>query len=351
MKVLFDSPNLSFHRFGGREVQMCRTKEHLEELGVEVTLFNKFEDNIDDYDIYHLFGADLLEHFHVVRYVKEMGIPLVVSTVFWSSFETALKSSANPVKNAFAIVRKCQQCSEKILRYNIPIISPTQFYLKNADLILPNSNLEARHLLRIFNFGSQKITVIYNGVEDIYARGEPDLFLNRFGISDFVLFVGRVEPRKNLLALIKASRDTDHNLVIVGDINANKSYYDECKKRAGENIHFTGNIPHNSELLVSAYHAAKVFVLPSWMETPGISALEAGLAGCNVVITNRGSTREYFEDMALYCDPNKVASIRDGIDLATEQPKTRRLSKHVREKYSWGAIAEDTLQAYKKLVS
>jgi len=351
MKILFDCPNINFHHFGGQEVQMCRTKDHLEGLGVEITLFNKFRNKIDDYDIYHLFGSDSIEHFSVVSYAKEKGIPVVLSPVFWSSFEEILKSPVSAQKKARAIVKKCQQRSEKILRYNYRLVNPTQFYLKNADLILPNSNLEARHLLRIFDFEPQKINVIYNGVEDIYAHGEPDLFFDRYGISDFVLFVGRVEQKKNLLALIKATRDTDHKLVIVGDTNVSKNYYDQCKRHARENVHFIGKIPHNSELLVSAYCAAKVFALPSWRETPGISALEAGLAGCNVLITNRGSTREYFKDMAFYCDPNRVASIRNGLDFAMGQPKTRRLSKYIREKYSWGAIAEETLGVYKRLVS
>ena len=351
MKILFDSHNLAFHHFGGQEVQMCRTKDHLEELGVEIKLFNKFEDKITDYDIYHLFGSNSIEHLSVVSYAKERGIPVVLSPVFWSSFEQSLKSSVNPVKKARAIVKKCQQYSEKALKYNIPIINPVQFYLKNADLILPNSNLEASHLLKVFDFAAAKIHVVYNGVEDIYARGEPDLFSDRYGVSDFVLFVGRVEPKKNILALVKASRNKDYKLVIVGDKDANRSYYNECKKRAGENVHFVGELPHNSELLVSAYHAARVFVLPSWLETPGISALEAGLAGCNLVITNRGATSEYFKDMAVYCDPSDVESISAGIDLAMERVKTRGLSEYLQERYSWKAIAEETLQAYKGLIS
>jgi hypothetical protein len=63
---------------------------------------------------------------------------------------------------------------------------------------------------------------------------------------------------------------------------------------------------------------------------PSIAALEAALAGCTVVITNRGSTREYFGDRALYCDPQNVASIRVALDPALELERTHELARRIR---------------------
>jgi hypothetical protein len=76
--------------------------------------------------------------------------------------------------------------------------------------------------------------------------------------------------------------------------------------------------------------ANRVFIIPFWLETPSIAALEAGLAGCTVIITNRGSTREYFGDRALYCDPQNVTSIRMALDRALELERTHGLARRLR---------------------
>ena len=62
-------------------------------------------------------------------------------------------------------------------------------------------------------------------------------------------------------------------------------------------------------MLASAYAAARVLALPSWFETPGLAALEAALAGCAVVVTPFGCTREYFGDRVEYARPDRPAEI------------------------------------------
>ena len=70
-----------------------------------------------------------------------------------------------------------------------------------------------------------------------------------------------------------------------------------------------GRLEHDDPLLASAYAAARVFALPSWFETPGLAALEAALAGCAVVITPFGSTREYFGELVEYARPGRPGEI------------------------------------------
>lgn len=350
MKVLFDTHNTTFQYFGGQGVQMLQTKKYLEELGVEVKLYNKFEDNILDYDLYHLFGSNSIENIAMINYVKKNKIPIAVSPIYWNGFEQAMRGAENIFKKSFVALRKIQQVSEKILDYNVNLLNPTHFYLKNADILLPNSNLEAQHLNKIFGTNLSKIRVAYNGVDECYLKGTPDLFVDKYGIKNFVLYVGRIEPKKNIISLIKAMNDLEYPLVLIGNKDIDRSYYTLCKKYTNSNIHFLGELPPNSELLKSAYHAADVFTLPTWLETPGISALEAGLAGCNISITDRGSTVEYFKDMAFYCDPSSIESIKNSINSAMNQKKSSHLSKHILENYSWKAIAEHTLNAYHKIV-
>ncbi len=84
--------------------------------------------------------------------------------------------------------------------------------------------------------------------------------------------------------------------------------------RRGQVI-WLGRLDHHDPLLASAYAAARVFALPSWFETPGLAALEAALAGCAVVITPYGSTREYFGDLVEYARPHRPARFGRGGEM------------------------------------
>jgi glycosyltransferase involved in cell wall biosynthesis len=114
-----------------------------------------------------------------------------------------------------------------------------------------------------------------------------------------------------------------------------------------KHILLIGGLENESEMLASAYAACRVFILPSLFETPGIAALEAGLAGARIVITKFGGTQEYFRDMAIYVDPHSVESIRSGIVRALNADKTSDLRDHIRKEYLWERVAEKTLVAYR----
>jgi glycosyltransferase involved in cell wall biosynthesis len=137
--------------------------------------------------------------------------------------------------------------------------------------------------------------------------------------------------------------------VIIGSPSPNQvSYYEKCKEIATSNVSFVENI--EQEKLISYYRNAKVHVLPSWFETTGLSSLEAGGMGCNLVITDKGDTREYFEDFAFYCDPSSVDSIFEAVTKAAAANNDRRLQQKIFSQYTWSNTAELTLQAYNEIL-
>ena len=79
--------------------------------------------------------------------------------------------------------------------------------------------------------------------------------------------------------------------------------------------------------------------------------MEAGLAGCNIVATDRGSTKEYLSDYVWYCNPESVLSIREATLAALETPKTSLLKQHISENYAWEKAAEKTLDVYTKILA
>jgi glycosyltransferase involved in cell wall biosynthesis len=219
-----------------------------------------------------------------------------------------------------------------------------------ARSVLPNTFAEADLLHKGLGITKGNITVIPNGVDKRFAGGDPSLFKKKYGVEKFILNVGHIgHARKNVLSLIRALGQIDHPAVIIGRI-IKGTYGDACVREAAQHKHIVliEGLDNSSELLASAYAACDVFVLPSMFETPGIAALEAGLAGAKIVITPHGGTREYFQEMAHYVDPGSISSIRDGIVRALDTPKSPHLSDHIRRQYLWSRVAEDTAGIYRR---
>jgi glycosyltransferase involved in cell wall biosynthesis len=161
------------------------------------------------------------------------------------------------------------------------------------------------------------------------------------------LSIGRIEPRKNTLELIRAARRLELPLVIVGEAPPGFEPYEAtCRQAAGPETLWLGRLDHHDPLLASAYAAARVFALPSWFETPGLSALEAALAGCAVVITPYGSTRDYFGKHVLYARPHRGDEICRALSRAWEDGPDPELAGWVGARYLWARVARMIAGAY-----
>jgi glycosyltransferase involved in cell wall biosynthesis len=125
-------------------------------------------------------------------------------------------------------------------------------------------------------------------------------------------------------------------------------YYEACRRLAADNIQFADFVP--LEDLVSWYLKAKVHVLPSWNETCGLSTMEAAYGGCNIVITDKGDTVDYFGDYAWYCDPGDPESIYNAVRLAAAAPVAPGLREKIIRQYTWAETARQTLEAYEAVL-
>ena len=219
--------------------------------------------------------------------------------------------------------------------------------LKSCDMIIPYSVTEKELLMRDFGIrDSGQFLVVPDDPEESFQYADGRSFESRYGIRDFVLCAGRIAAEKNQLSLIRAVRGTGMKLVLIGSAkNTLKDYYDRCRQEADGDVLFLPWLPRHE--LASAYGAAKVHALPSWRETPGLSSLEAGLAGCNIVTTSIGSTEEYFGKYAWYCQPHSIPSIRKAVEEAFVAPKSSALREHILRNFNWEKAAEGTFRAYK----
>jgi glycosyltransferase involved in cell wall biosynthesis len=91
--------------------------------------------------------------------------------------------------------------------------------------------------------------------------------------------------------------------------------------------------------------------LPSWFETTGLSSLEAAAMGCNLVITDKGDTKEYFGNHAIYCSPSSPDSIYAAVEKASLLPNDEKLQAKIATLYTWQLASHHTAEGYKKIIS
>lgn len=345
MNIVFNmDPQCSVAKIGGGLVLLFNTKRSLEKEGVKVDLFDQWKTQFEEYDIIHHFGATKFSLGLCSRVAYEK-IKLVVSPIFWMDFKYAYFQAAASVGKRL----------KNVLIYGAFRISPGLFYplnmlrkvLLSADMLLPTSVAEAKQLVRFFKIPKDKIFVVYSGVERRFLDADPDLFINEFGISDFILVVGHFCVRKSQLNFIRAMKGASIPIVFLGDmIPADRWYYEQCRREATDNMYFLDGVDYSSPLLPSCYAAANTFVLPSTAETPGLSVLEAGLAGAKVVITTCGCTKEYFKNHATYVKPNDLQGIRAATLETYKQKKKSKLRDHILQNHLCEHMARKTIEAY-----
>jgi glycosyltransferase involved in cell wall biosynthesis len=328
---------------GGPYTQIRGTAQYLTEHGVTPMFFDQWRRlTSQDCDLVHLFAANI-GTYHLAREIRQLGIPMVVSPIVFSSHSEVF------LRGVLAATRAAQRLGPGLW----------SDYAICADIcswaasVLPNTAAEADLIREGLGVPGEKIHVIPNGVDERFRHGDAELFTQEYGLKNFILNVGHIGPkRKNVLNLIRALGQIDRPAVLIGRVEGSDQG-EEClaEARKHENILVLEGITNDSELLASAYAACDVFVLPSLFETPGIAALEAGLAGAKVVITPSGGTREYFRDMATYVDPGSVDSIRNGILTALEQPSSSPLREHIGKEFLWQMVAAKTATVYAEVLS
>ena len=166
--------------------------------------------------------------------------------------------------------------------------------------------------------------------------------------DDFVLFVGTLEPRKNLARLVEAMRlrDGSEPLVVVGA----EGWGDMGDLgRSDDDVRFLGFVPDRD--LAALYAAAAVFAYPSEREGYGLPVAEAMAAGTAVVTSRGTSTEEVAGGAAVLVDPFDAAAIAAGIDEAFDRrAELAEAGRGRAAELSWGVAAKRTLDVYRELV-
>jgi glycosyltransferase involved in cell wall biosynthesis len=309
------------------------------------------EADLDERFHWQLFGsADPLWNIRVGRAAHR------TSDVFFSvnSYLTAWFGRIPSALNVFDLIAweapaEAQRRAALIERATIGVA------LRRAALIFCNAESTRHDLIGRWPSTANRVVSLPLAASPVFAQRQPlealEAIRRRYGLAKpFVLAVGTLEPRKNLLRLIEAfgglgpDLRESHVLAVAGPRGWE---FEAILARAGQDSGIVLLDHVSDQELAALYQQCQVFCYPSLYEGFGLPVLEAMSAGAAVVTSNVSSLPEVAGDAALYTDPRNTAGIRDAIARLLDSPGERKaLRRRAREraaKFSWDRTAERAL--------
>ncbi len=236
-------------------------------------------------------------------------------------------------------------------------------YAAEADAVLACSNATKRDCVDLLGIDAEKITVSHYAVEDGF--GLSDEGSSRVRLQDqyrldgpFFLYVGTLEPRKNVAGLLAAFEevldDVPHTLALVGPAGWNSGALLDALAGAHlrSRVLQVGYVP-SRETLADFYTCADAFVFPSLYEGFGFPVLEAMACGCPVICSDAGSLPEVGGSAALYVPAEDTSGLASAMRrIASDvslQSELRRKGLEQAKRFSWLTCARATYAVYEQV--
>lgn len=232
--------------------------------------------------------------------------------------------------------------------------------IQKTDIIITDTDAIKYEVSEILKFPIDRIISIPLGVDrEIFRKYDNNMLeqcAQKYKITyKFILIVGSIEPRKNLIRLIQTYKllpqniKDEYKIIIVGGEGwKNKEIYSLINSEA-ENIKYLGFVPDNDLALI--YNLASLYVYPSLYEGFGLPPLEAMACGTPTIVSDIPSVREVCADSALYINPTDTSSIMDTMEylLLNETVRAKMSEKGIQhtKNYTWDATAKQYHMLFK----
>jgi glycosyltransferase involved in cell wall biosynthesis len=233
----------------------------------------------------------------------------------------------------------------------------SKYACKHADLIVAISKRTKQDIIDCYAIPPEKITVVYQSCDDSFKKPADQALKAavrlRYNLPEkFILNVGTIEPRKNLLALVQAMKDihNDYTLVVVGKPKAYARLVIAEIERLGlqKRILFLRDIPFTD--LPAIYQLAAVFVYPSFYEGFGIPVIEALYSEVPVVAATGSCLEEAGGPDSKYAGPNDTAAISAAVNAILDQPDVAAdmIASGLRyvQRFDTGVVAAQLMNCY-----
>ena len=228
-----------------------------------------------------------------------------------------------------------------------------------SDMIITGSEYSKQEIVQRLDFASDKIKVIYHGINHKIFKRYNNIELDVNIPAKFILSVGSIEPRKNLLGLLKAYDILDesikkvYKLVLVGFKGWQNKEIMKIINDNKKNIHYLGFV--SDDKLAKLYNLASLFIFPSFYEGFGLPPLEAMACGTPVVTSNLTSMPEVCGDAVVYCDPYAVEDIKEKIEMVLNDEKLQQemIQKGLKraKEFTWGKSAKEHIRVFEEVLN
>ena len=234
-----------------------------------------------------------------------------------------------------------------------------------ADRIITASNTSKAEIVEHLHVSEDKISVIYNGVAEMFKPQPPDEVFERLKTDyeiypPYILYVGSLREHKNVARLLEALSNLnvmigcDQTLVIAGDHPKQRAVLERYVKRnrLSRSVHFLGAVPH--EKLPILYSGAHLFVFPTLYEGFGLPVLEAMACGVPVCASDIHVLREVAGDAAAFFSPYEPFDMAEVMASVIMDPDIHddlsdKGLKRASE-FSWTRTAQQTLAVYREVL-
>lgn len=314
----------------GSKMQAEIWAKELERKGHTVDRINPWEHyDWKNYDVVHVFGFGLW-NYDIIHWGSGINQNFVFSPI--------IDTNTPMWKYKLATHFGCKRL--RLFSQNYALRQLKQ----DIKLFFARTEYEADYLRQGYGISEDKIAIVPLSYREINYNPSIEK-------EPFCLFTGTMtQPRKNVPRLIEAARKYGFNLKLVGNKGNAES---EAKLRAqiddANNIEILGFV--SDEELNTLYNRAKVFALPSINEGVGLAALEAAICGCNIVITNLGGPKEYYEEgSAELVNPYDVDDIGQAVLRALENDQAQpQLRNTLVNKYNVSTCVDKLVAYYQQL--
>jgi glycosyltransferase involved in cell wall biosynthesis len=234
----------------------------------------------------------------------------------------------------------------------------TRWSVRAACHVIAISEATKNDLIERYGVPAERISVVYHGIDERFRPADAaEIARARGGLGlraheRFILFVGTLQPRKNLVRLIEAFEsiaddEPDLKLVLAGRRGWKTDEFDHtlATSRHRTRILLPGHVPDAD--LPALYSSATAVALISLYEGFGLPALEAMACGAPVLVSDRGSLPEVTDDAAIVVDPVDVRAISAGLRiLLTPADRNRRVARGRQHasRFTWHQSGRDTLE-------
>ncbi len=245
------------------------------------------------------------------------------------------------------------------IRMLLPLVA------RRATAVITVSDHARQELIRVLNLNPDKIHVIHEAAPAHIQRETDTAVLNQIQQKyqlpqQFILYVGTIEPRKNLQRLVRAvgqlhQKGQRPHLILVGPNGwLMNGALDQEIAHCGLNdyVRYLGYVPQAE--LASIYTLATLFAFPSLYEGFGLPPLEAMACGLPVLTSRNSAMSEVCQSAAYLVDPLDETEIADGLDCLLTQPELRATLRQKGQQrantFSWAQVALETAVVYEKML-